>query len=116
MMPGFGRVLFKGSRFVFWVLAPVLVLFAISIILTGDSTNSSTTILILRTALIAAAVLLTIGLYDPVRFNWALRILCLLIFAAFAWFFVMAWFYSRHALFDFNKQKIESLFGLILVG
>lgn len=70
-MSQFGKTLFSGSRFIFWSLAPFLVLFAVVMPLSITEWNVTRVILI--TVMDAAALLLVIGLYNTKRIWWALR-------------------------------------------
>jgi hypothetical protein len=74
----FGRTLFSGSRFIFWSLAPFLVLFAVVMPLSITEWNVTRVILI--TVMDAAALLLVIGLYNTKRFWWALRGVTMIVF------------------------------------
>ena len=65
------RTLFSGSRFIFWTLAPLLILCAI--VLTSFASYKS----LLQSAGVAAIdlfiFLLVVGLYNPHQNEWALR-------------------------------------------
>jgi hypothetical protein len=70
-MNDFGKTLFSGSRFIFWSLAPVLILF--TIVMPLSMTGWTATKIILVSASEIAALLLVLGLWNPNRFRWALR-------------------------------------------
>ena len=65
------KTLFSGSRFIFWALAPLLLLCAV--VLTSFASHKS----FLQSAGVAAIdlfiLLLVIGLYNPRQNEWALR-------------------------------------------
>lgn len=63
------NVLFSGSRFIFWTLAPLLLLCPVSMTLLEDAWTFQNTATIL--AFDAIAVLLILALYNPKRFWWA---------------------------------------------
>jgi hypothetical protein len=77
----FGRTLFSGSRFIFWALAPLLILFAIVMPLTVTQWSIGRAILIISMDL--CAVLLALGLYNTARFWWALRGVTSIVFLAY---------------------------------
>jgi hypothetical protein len=70
-MNDFGKTLFSGSRFIFWSLAPFLILFAI--VMPFSMTGWTATRIIVVGASELAALLLVLGLWNPNRFKWALR-------------------------------------------
>jgi hypothetical protein len=70
-MSQFGKTLFGGSRFIFWTLAPVLLLFAVLMPLSTAGWNATKVVLI--AGMDAAALLLVFGLYNTKKFWWALR-------------------------------------------
>jgi hypothetical protein len=77
----FGKTLFSGSRFIFWTLAPFLILFAILTPLSITGWNATRVVLII--VLDAAALLLVVGLYNTKRFWWALRGVTAIVFFAY---------------------------------
>lgn len=70
-MNDFGKTLFSGSRFIFWSLAPFLILFAI--VMPFSVAGWTATKIILVGSSDIAALLLVLGLWNPNRFGWALR-------------------------------------------
>ena len=77
----FGRTLFGGSRFLFWSLAPLLLLFALVMaLLVSDWTSRRG---LFAAVLIVAALLLVLQLYDRTRFHWAGRLLAGIVFLAY---------------------------------
>jgi hypothetical protein len=82
----FGRTLYSGSKFLFWTIAPFLLLFMLAIgVLVSDWTSRRGFISIL---LIGAAALLLLKLYDPGRFYLAGRVLAGLVALAYIWYLV----------------------------
>jgi hypothetical protein len=81
VIPGFGKVLFGGSRFIFRALSPFLVLFVVIMTLTVDTSSAERIILLI--GLDAAAVLLIFALYDNRRFWWAARGVTAIVFMAY---------------------------------
>src|SRR5579863_9513304 len=81
-MARFWNVLFSGSRFIFWTLAPLLLLCAASMTLLEDAwTFQNTTTLL---AFDAIAVLLILALYNPKRFWWSARGVTAAVFVAYS--------------------------------
>ena len=80
-MSRFGKALFSGSRFIFWSLAPFLILFAIATTLTTVDWNITSAILVIVMDMVA--LLLTVGLYNTTRFWWALRGVTTIVFLAY---------------------------------
>jgi hypothetical protein len=70
-MSQFGKTLFSGSRFIFWTLAPFLILFAIVMPLSTTDWNAIKVIVV--SGMDLTAVLLVFGLYNTRRFWLALR-------------------------------------------
>jgi hypothetical protein len=77
----FGKTLFSGSRFIFWTLAPFLVLFAI--VMPLSITEWNVTRIILITVMDMTALLLVIGLYNPKKFWWTLRVVTAIVFCGY---------------------------------
>jgi hypothetical protein len=75
------RVLFRGSRFIFWALAPVLILGAL--VLSASVDYSSPIRLSVVVFADSIALLLVLGLHNPRRNQWALRCVTGLVFAAY---------------------------------
>jgi hypothetical protein len=83
-MSTFGKTLFSGTRFIFWVLGPALLKFALGMLTFGLARDdSSFASLALTTIAAATSLLLFLGLYDPVRFQWALRCVTAVVFLAY---------------------------------
>jgi hypothetical protein len=114
----FGRTLFGGSRFLFWAIAPLLVLFgAVMASLVSDWTSRGG---VLVAALIAAALLLLLQLYDHVRFHWAGRVLAGSVFLAYAAYFIDALatkgFFTPSVARRGETSAISALVGLLVIG
>jgi hypothetical protein len=77
-MNDFGKVLFSGSRFIFWSLAPFLILFAIVMPFSVNGWTATKIILVGVSDI--AALLLVLGLWNPNRFRWALRCVAAIVF------------------------------------
>jgi hypothetical protein len=75
------RQLFSGSRFIFWALAPFLIVGALVFSLSVDCTSP------IRVALVpvldSLALLLALGLCCPSRNEWALRLVTGLVFVVY---------------------------------
>lgn len=80
-MSQFGKTLFSGSRFVFWTLAPFLILFAIVMPLSTTDWNAIKVIVV--SGMDLTAVLLVFGLYDTRRFWLALRCVTFIVFCGY---------------------------------
>ena len=85
-MSQFGKTLFSGSRFIFWTLAPFLVLFVIVMPLSITEWTIAKVVLI--TVIDTAALLLVIGLYNTKKFWWALRGVTAIVFFAYLGFLI----------------------------
>ncbi|HEY0405793.1 MAG TPA: hypothetical protein VGC89_08690 [Pyrinomonadaceae bacterium] len=77
-MSYFGKTLFSGSRFIFWTLAPALLLLAAGLPfwITAWTLKNVAVLLVLE----SSTLLLIPVLHDPHRFNWAARLMTALIF------------------------------------
>jgi len=76
-MNDFGKTLFGGSRFIFWCLAPFLILFAIAMPLLAMEWTLARAVLLIAFEIVAW--LLVLGLWNPRRFGWALRVVTALV-------------------------------------
>jgi hypothetical protein len=111
------RALFSGSRFVFWTLAPILVLFALSFPFL--IVEWSRTVVALVIVLDAIALLLAIGLYNPQRNEWALRIITGLVFTAYLAYLVAEVRAGKPLLLTGSRGEESlrnALLGLLLIG
>jgi len=106
-MPKFGDVLFGGSRFMFWALSPVLLLFAIGLpwMVNSWSAKAIAAVAVLE----SASLLLILVLYDSGRFWWARRVLAAIVFL----FFVV---YCVDTSVSGKRKLWEPVLGLIAIG
>jgi hypothetical protein len=111
------RVLFSGSRFIFWALAPVLILGAAVFSVSVDYSSP------IRVALVifldSLAVLLALGLYSPRRNEWALRLVTGLVFVAYVGYLVEEIREGKplHLTGGRGEQSLRNaILGLILIG
>ena len=95
-MNHFGKTLFSGSRFIFWSLAPFLILFAFVMPLTTVDWNITRVILIIVMDLVA--LLLAVGLYNTGRFRWALRGVTIIVFFAYVAYLLNDLAHLSHAI------------------
>jgi H+/Cl- antiporter ClcA len=113
----FGPTLFGGSRFLFWSLSPFLLLFAlVTALLVPDWTSLRG---LLAAVLIAAALLLTLQLYDGTRFHWAGRVLAGIVFSAYVAYLIeelvtegMASLSPRSS----GASAFKAVLGLLIIG
>lgn len=114
----FGETLFSGSRFIFWTVAPAVVL---ALVMMNTMSLGWTP---LRVAIVAAmdvaGALFILGLYDPVRFRWANRAVCAGVFLAYVSYFVHEWVLSDEP-FRLVERSSEAsprnaLLGLLVIG
>lgn len=114
----FGDHLFGGSRFIFWSLAPFLLGFAVFVIWMVDTWTPA--VIVLVVVLDIPILFLVLGLYDPVRFRWALRVTTGMVFMLYSWYLVDMWVLSDKE-FKFFVSRSEaspmtSLLGFIIIG
>jgi hypothetical protein len=112
--------LFRGSRFIFWTLGPCLLLFAVTIFLLLPREKWLSTKGFVSWALIVAALLLFLKLYDGIRFHWAGRVVAGMVFAAYVAYFVHELVVSP-APFRMPRSRSEAsavnaLLGLLIFG
>lgn len=117
-MSKFGKTLFKGSRFIFWSVAPILVVAGTSLLVyTGEFTNHK---IILFSFIELAIVFLIIGLYDPIRFKWATRTVTGIVFIGYCWYAFDEIFVQHKELRIFGAKSEASprnaLLGLAIIG
>jgi len=117
-MSDFGKKLFGGSRFIFWTLAPVLILFAVGMpcLLTDWEPIKVT----LTFTLALTALLLALGLWNPIRFRWVLRSVTGIVFLIFVAYFIEEAFFNKDS-FGVPGSRSESnplnaFFGLLFIG
>ncbi len=114
----FGRTLFGGSRFLFWALAPFLILFAVVMASSVSDWTSRGGLLV--AALISAALLLLLQLYDPTRFHWAGRVLAGAVFLGYVAYLIdelaTKGFPTRLLPSRGETSAINALVGLLVIG
>ena len=114
----FGEHLFSGSRFIFWSLTPFLLGFVVSMPLMIEKWNLS--IIILVIAMEIPALCLALGLYDTIRFRWALRIATGMVFAIYSWYLVDMWVLSdkefKLIVSRSEASPMTSLLGFVIIG
>lgn len=115
-MPNVGDVLFGGSRFIFWILTPVLLLFLILSPFLSDHWSVESVILV--AGLDVLAVLLILALYNAERFHWAGRAATGLVFLAYLAYLVdeiasgHSWRFGPHS----EPTPLNALLGLLIIG
>jgi hypothetical protein len=120
----FGETLFSGSRFIFWILAPILLIFVLgmaSVFLLTDDTFAVTPFsIVLFVTMIVTALLLLLGLYDPVRFHWALRCVTGVVFLAYVSYVVYEFAFTEEPLTlprdRSEASPINALLGFLIIG
>lgn len=114
-----GQVLFGGSRFVFWTIAPavMLALLVVNTMQVVDWTPAHTAIM---AAIDVAGLSFVIALYDPVRFGWACRLVCAEVFLAYLAYLVHEWVFSQHPFRLAEARSVASprnaLLGFVVIG
>jgi len=111
------KVLFGGSRFIFWSLAPILVLFAFSFPFL--IVEWSPMVIALVVVLDVIALLLAVGLYNPRRNEWALRMITGLVFTAYLAYVVVEVRSGKPLLLtgSHGEESLRNaLLGLFLIG
>jgi hypothetical protein len=112
----FGEVLFSGSKFIRWSLAPWLVVFIVAVPLLIPEWTA------VRAALVvfveACAVLFLLGLLAPRRCRWAFRGVTALVFLAYL-FYLGDMLFRVLAGLPMPKRKgvlLEATLGFIIIG
>ena len=111
------RLLFSGSRFIFWTLAPFLLIFAVVLPLT--IVNWDETKIVVVVLLDTMALLLACGLYNPLRNEWALRMMTGLIFVVYAGYIALEIHSGAPLKLIGSRAEASlrnSLLGLIFIG
>ena len=109
-MAKFGEHLASGSRFLFWGIVPVG-MFLIALLNISVEWNFKRRILVGLIDL--TFVLLALGLYNPKKFSWALRLMMLIIYADYCAFAVDSIFFSPHRGW---REPINAIHGLVMSG
>src|SRR5438128_2746489 len=114
----FTKTLFGGSRFVFWTIAPALVL-TLFVLHTMQLEWTFARVAVVG-AIDVTAVSFVLGLRVPVRFRWACRFVCAGVFLAYLAYFVHEWVFSSHAFRLVEARSAASprnaLLGLLIIG
>jgi len=111
-----GDVLFGGSRFLFWLLAPVLLLFIILTAIFHPRWSAESKSIVFGLDLLA--VLLILALYNPKRFHWAGRAATGLVFLAFLAYLIDeiaigdSWHFGPRS----EPTPLNALLGLVFIG
>ena len=112
-IPKFGKVLFSGSRFIFWVLSPFLLLFVFAMPFVVHEWWPWSNVLVF--ALDAIVVLLLLALYDVKRFWWAARGVTAIVFLSFVVYLADQIRSGKPWRFG-QEPPLEALLGLLIVG
>nr|AIA11614.1 Unknown Function [uncultured bacterium] len=118
-MSRFGKTLFGGSRFIFWSLAPILIFCAAVLPLLVTRWTAATFFWV--TLIESLLVSLTLGLFNPRRFRWALRCATGIVFGAFLAYAVDEIFLSGKSLEAGSGNRAEvsprnAIMGLLIIG
>ena len=106
-MAKFGEQLASGSRSLFWGIVPLGTFLMLRLNMSIEWNRMRAWIV---GTLDLAFFLLAIGLYNPKKFSWALRLLMALVFVAYCIFAVTAIFFLP------EHRWIEPSLGLIVIG
>jgi hypothetical protein len=113
----FGEVAFSGSRFIFWCVAPILLVAAVGLPLTiRDWTPFN---VMFTTAWIVGCSAAVLAIHDAGRFPWAARTVTGIIFTAFLLYAVDAVLRSNEPLAPTKRSEASpwnALRGLIAIG
>jgi hypothetical protein len=113
----FGDATFSGSKFIFWCLAPILVLCGVGLPLMLTDWNPTKVIVAVGWS--SACFLAIPALYDSRRFWWAARALTLIIFASYAEYLVYEWFFSGKGIGPTRRSEASpwnSMLGFVVIG
>jgi hypothetical protein len=113
----FGDSTFSGSKFIFWVLAPILVLCGVGLplMLTDWTPTKAATAVVWSSACFLAIP----ALYDAKRFWWAARLLTFIIFASYAGYLVHEWLFTDKPLVPTRRSESSpwnSALGFVVIG
>jgi hypothetical protein len=121
-MTNFGKTLFGGSRFIFWVLTPFIIIFMIvmTIIIPLVNPKLNSIQIVLIAFFWITGISLIIGLFNPERYSWAFRIVTAMIFLLFLGYTVYE-LWQHKGILPLLKARsedspINALLGLIIVG
>ena len=115
----FGEVLFGGSRFVFWTIAPAVAL-ALVVVNTMPMVEWTPARAAIMAGIDVTGLSFVIALYDPVRFRWAGRLVCAEVFLAYLAYLVHEWVFSEHP-FRLAEARSDAsprnaLLGFFIIG
>jgi hypothetical protein len=112
----FGDVLFNGSRFIFWALSPILLLFVLYMTFTEDTWSATSVVLI--SSLDVSALLLILMLYNRKRFWWAGRGVTGIVFVAYLAYFGAELLSGKRWRLgpESETTPLNALLGLIFIG
>jgi len=112
----FGDVLFGGGRFIFWTLAPVVLLFIIVTAVFHQPSSAQSTLVLVGVDVLG--VLLVLALYNPKRFHSAGRAATALVFLAYLLYLIdeIASGHSWHFGPRSESSPLNALLGLVIIG
>jgi hypothetical protein len=105
MSGGFKENVFSGSRFLFWGVVPLGSLLLLAMQFADERASFGWQFWVVD----GVFVLFAVGLWNPTRFRWALRIICSLVFVSYV-------AYVLHDVAQERKNLFRSLAGLFLIG
>lgn len=113
-----GDIAFGGSRFIFWCLAPVLLINSIATpFLLGDWNPTK---VIVTTAWCACSLLAIPAIYDARRFWWAARSVTAIIFLAYLAYVVYEFFIDKdNDTFTGRRGEsnpVNAVLGFVVIG
>jgi hypothetical protein len=121
-MTNFGKTLFSGSRFMFWALAPFIMIFLIMMTIIIPVVNSKLNCIqiVLFAFFWITGISLILGLFNSERYSWAFRIVTAMIFLLFLGYTVYE-LWEHEGILPLPKARsedcpINALLGLIIVG
>ena len=77
-MSQFGNTLFSGSRFLFWTLCPILLSFSVVMPIIVEAKGIFQNLMLYTMS--ATVAFLALGLFNPTKFKWALRLVSGIVF------------------------------------
>jgi len=117
-MTKFGKTLFGGSRFIFWSLAPAIAIFMVATPFMVQ--NWTGWIALVLAAFWVTGIALILGMFNPSRFGWALRVVSAMVFLAYAAYAVSELIENDWKLkmpgSKAEANPINALIGLAVIG
>jgi len=113
----FGDVAYSGSRFIFWSLAPVLILVGVGLPFMIAEWNPSR--VAMMAALSGGCFLGVFALYDARRFWWAARGVTGIVFCAYLSYLIYEVFFSGASFGPTRRSDaspFNSVLGFIVIG